>query len=177
MGTRRSGRSLPAGPAMTPHASSGWSARACATILARSPAEMISMPASVTWRLDILPALHGPGSPARLTPRKAVQHGVAGDAAGPGHGGRQGPLRRAVTGAIGHDMDDPAGEGQDEQAHQHGGGARLARSLPLAGQVQPRQHGQAPRAGTPRQPDQDPGGDEAAAVAELAHAQGAAVML
>src|ERR1019366_3138619 len=141
MGTRRSGRSLPAGPAMTPHASSGWSARACATILARSPAEMISMPASVTWRLDILPALRGPGSPARLTPREAVQHGVAGDAAGPGHGDRQGPQRRAVTGAIGHDMDDPAGEGQGEQAHQHGGG------------------------------------DEAAAVAELAHAQGAAVML
>src|SRR3954453_4744242 len=28
----RSGRSVPAGPATTPHASSGWSRRACATI-------------------------------------------------------------------------------------------------------------------------------------------------
>src|SRR6201996_8359683 len=39
----RSGRSLPAGPAMTPHASSGWSARACATILSWSSRRMDNM--------------------------------------------------------------------------------------------------------------------------------------
>ena len=32
IGTNRSGRSLPTGPATTPHASSGWSRRAWATI-------------------------------------------------------------------------------------------------------------------------------------------------
>src|SRR6266446_2902654 len=39
----RSGRSLPAGPAITPHASSGWSARAWATILSYSPRPIVSM--------------------------------------------------------------------------------------------------------------------------------------
>src|ERR1700733_2489866 len=48
----RSGRSLPAGPAITPQASSGWSARACATICARSPAEMVSMQRRLTERFD-----------------------------------------------------------------------------------------------------------------------------
>src|SRR6478752_6385238 len=38
----RSGRSLPAGPAITPQASSGWSARAWATILSYSEREMVS---------------------------------------------------------------------------------------------------------------------------------------
>src|ERR1022692_1415103 len=44
----RSGRSCPAGPAITPHASSGWSARACAMILACSAPLIVSMDASVT---------------------------------------------------------------------------------------------------------------------------------
>src|SRR6266566_6062921 len=39
----RSGRSLPAGPAITPQASSGWSARTWATILSYSEREMVSM--------------------------------------------------------------------------------------------------------------------------------------
>src|SRR5580658_767523 len=39
----RSGRSVPAGPAITPHASSGWSARACDTILSRSAGWSVSM--------------------------------------------------------------------------------------------------------------------------------------
>src|SRR2546423_12831071 len=42
MAMNRSGRSLPAGPAMTPQASSGWSARAWATILSYSEREMVS---------------------------------------------------------------------------------------------------------------------------------------
>src|SRR5450432_3566814 len=43
----RSGRSLPAGPAITPQASSGWSARACARISAWSTRLIVSMDASV----------------------------------------------------------------------------------------------------------------------------------
>src|SRR3984893_9757953 len=43
MGMNRSGRSLPAGPAITAHASSGWSARAWATIFARSAGSSVSM--------------------------------------------------------------------------------------------------------------------------------------
>jgi len=82
-----------------------------------------------------------------------------------------------VIGGIGHDMDDPAGEGQGEQADQRGGHLYLAGSLPLAGQVQPRQHRQAHLPAAERQPGQDPGGDEAVAVAELAHGRGAAVVL
>src|SRR5580693_10732075 len=39
----RSGRSLPAGPASTPHASSGWSRRAWATIWSCSARGMLSM--------------------------------------------------------------------------------------------------------------------------------------
>src|SRR5690349_22989664 len=42
MAMNRSGRSLPAGPAITPQASSGWSARAWATILSYSEREMVS---------------------------------------------------------------------------------------------------------------------------------------
>src|SRR4249919_2497444 len=42
MAIKRSGRSLPAGPAITPQASSGWSARAWATILSYSEREMVS---------------------------------------------------------------------------------------------------------------------------------------
>src|SRR5580693_5004571 len=38
----RSGRSRPAGPASTPQASSGWSARAWATILSYSAREIVS---------------------------------------------------------------------------------------------------------------------------------------
>src|SRR5207344_3450377 len=38
----RSGRSLPAGPAITPQASSGWSARAWATILSHRARGMVS---------------------------------------------------------------------------------------------------------------------------------------
>src|SRR5690348_14536917 len=48
MGMNRSGRSLPAGPAMTPQASSGWSARACAMIFSCSSGAIVSMDASVT---------------------------------------------------------------------------------------------------------------------------------
>src|SRR5580700_5857749 len=44
---KRSGRSWPAGPAITPQASSGWSARACATILSRSAGWSVSMDPSV----------------------------------------------------------------------------------------------------------------------------------
>src|ERR1700733_12757840 len=40
---KRSGRSWPAGPAITPQASSGWSARACAMILSRSAEWSVSM--------------------------------------------------------------------------------------------------------------------------------------
>src|SRR6266567_4272642 len=43
MAMNRSGRSLPAGPAITPQASSGWSARTWATILSYSEREMVSM--------------------------------------------------------------------------------------------------------------------------------------
>src|SRR5580693_7802990 len=43
----RSARSVPAGPAITPHASSGWSARACDTILSRSAGCSVSMSSSV----------------------------------------------------------------------------------------------------------------------------------
>src|SRR6266545_2620577 len=42
MAMNRSGRSLPAGPAITPQASSGWSARAWATILSYRAREMVS---------------------------------------------------------------------------------------------------------------------------------------
>src|ERR1700760_306644 len=48
----RSGRSLPAGPAMTPHASSGWSARACATILSWSSRRIDSMYSSLAEGLN-----------------------------------------------------------------------------------------------------------------------------
>src|SRR6201996_7341360 len=44
---KRSGRSLPAGPAMTPQASSGWSARAGATILSWSSRLRESMRSSL----------------------------------------------------------------------------------------------------------------------------------
>src|SRR5258708_26793036 len=50
MGMNRSGRSLPAGPAITPHASSGWSARAWATIFARSAGSSVSMDLRVAGR-------------------------------------------------------------------------------------------------------------------------------
>src|SRR5689334_588704 len=43
MAMNRSGRSLPAGPAMTPQASSGWSARAWATILSYRARGIVSM--------------------------------------------------------------------------------------------------------------------------------------
>src|SRR5690348_1939397 len=55
---KRCGRSVPAGPAMTPQASSGWSALACATIRARSDALIVSMTGSV--------ARAPPGSGQRL---------------------------------------------------------------------------------------------------------------
>src|SRR5215813_2887995 len=42
IGTRRSGRSEPAGPATTPHASSGWSRRACAMIPSTMLRSMVS---------------------------------------------------------------------------------------------------------------------------------------
>src|SRR5215218_10050868 len=42
MGMNRSGRSLPSGPATTPHASSGWSRRACATISSTRSARITS---------------------------------------------------------------------------------------------------------------------------------------
>src|ERR1700744_1846095 len=42
MGTNRTGRSLPSGPATTPQASSGWSRRAWATIASRISAWMRS---------------------------------------------------------------------------------------------------------------------------------------
>src|SRR4051795_5864143 len=38
----RVGRSLPPGPATTPHASSGWSRRACATIASRIALSMVN---------------------------------------------------------------------------------------------------------------------------------------
>src|SRR4029079_10300071 len=43
MAMNRSGRSLPAGPAMTPQASSGWSVRAWATILSYRARGIVSM--------------------------------------------------------------------------------------------------------------------------------------
>src|SRR6266542_3118212 len=43
MAIKRSGRSLPAGPAITPQASSGWSARAWATILSYSARGIVRM--------------------------------------------------------------------------------------------------------------------------------------
>src|SRR5580704_12173139 len=43
MAMNRSGRSLPAGPASTPQASSGWSARAWATILSYRARGIVSM--------------------------------------------------------------------------------------------------------------------------------------
>src|SRR3954471_16074626 len=42
MGTNRSGRSPPAGPATIPHASSGWSRLACATIASRTSLATVS---------------------------------------------------------------------------------------------------------------------------------------
>src|ERR1700680_2604196 len=50
MGMNRSGRSLPAGPAIPPHASSGWSARAWATIFACSAGSSVSMDLRVAGR-------------------------------------------------------------------------------------------------------------------------------
>src|SRR5215471_6227651 len=47
MAMNRSGRSLPAGPASTPQASSGWSARAWATILSYSERGMVSTKTSL----------------------------------------------------------------------------------------------------------------------------------
>src|SRR3984957_7344137 len=52
MAINRSGRSLPAGPAMTPQASSGWSARACASICARRAALIVSMLRRLAERFD-----------------------------------------------------------------------------------------------------------------------------
>src|SRR5690242_9785486 len=51
MAMNRSGRSLPAGPAMTPQASSGWSARAWATILSYSERGIVSMFSELTGLL------------------------------------------------------------------------------------------------------------------------------
>jgi hypothetical protein len=42
IGMCRVGVSEPSGPATIPHASSGWSRRACATIASRIPASMLS---------------------------------------------------------------------------------------------------------------------------------------
>src|ERR1700760_662686 len=55
MAMNRSGRSLPAGPAMTPQASSGWSARAWATILSWSSRRIDSM------RMSLMGAAPGGG--------------------------------------------------------------------------------------------------------------------
>src|SRR5579875_435843 len=49
---KRSGWSLPAGPAMTPQAASGWSARACATILSWSALLRESMRSSLAEGLN-----------------------------------------------------------------------------------------------------------------------------
>src|SRR5262252_3606696 len=43
----RSGRPVPVGPAITPQASSGWSARACAMTWSSRPREIVSMPVMV----------------------------------------------------------------------------------------------------------------------------------
>src|SRR6266581_8187481 len=51
MAMKRSGRSLPAGPASTPQASSGWSARAWATILSYRTRGIVSMIHELTGRL------------------------------------------------------------------------------------------------------------------------------
>src|ERR1700751_6478516 len=64
MGMKRAGRSLPAGPAITPHASSGWSLRAWSMIFASRSREIVSMIGEITrWALLIERAdqrlLHG----------------------------------------------------------------------------------------------------------------------
>src|SRR3954470_8562333 len=64
----RSGRSEPSGPAMTPHASSGWSRRAWATISATRSARITNTPTAYVAR-----ALH-PTPAGRLTPRGGSAH-------------------------------------------------------------------------------------------------------
>ena len=131
----------------------------------------------VTGGAEPVPFGAGPAAAAGARRRQVIQHRVAGDPAGPGHVAGQGAQRRAVVGGVGHDVHRPVREGQCELADQGGGGLHLAVSVPLAGQVQPGQHRQAHRPGAERQPDHDPGGDKAVAVAELAQARGAAVVL
>src|SRR4051794_24601702 len=87
MGMNRSGRSLPAGPATTPHASSGWSRRACATIASTISRVMVSTPHSLSWRPGLLPTWrrthrHGGVMTADLVLHGGVVHAVAGPWAG-----------------------------------------------------------------------------------------------
>src|SRR5580704_6622685 len=64
MGMNLAGRSLPTGPAITPHASSGWSLRAWSMIFAWRSREIVSMIGEITrWALPVQRAdqrlLHG----------------------------------------------------------------------------------------------------------------------
>src|SRR5262245_56252276 len=79
----RSGRSEPAGPATTPHASSGWSAAACATIAAYTDRSIFSTEPTVASgtgsgrpRMGRLASLGERADQRVLHPGQPLVHGV-----------------------------------------------------------------------------------------------------
>ena len=106
-----------------------------------------------------------------------MQHRVAGQPARPRHVLWQVPQRFAVVGRVSDDVHHPVRERCGEQFDQRGGGFHFGGAGALAGQVQPGEYRQAHVAGAERQLHDDPGGDEAVAVADLARRRAASVML
>ena len=119
----------------------------------------------------------GPAPLAGARRRQLMQHRVAGQPARPRHVLWQVPQRFAVVGRVSDDVHHPVRERCGEQFDQRGGGFHFGGAGALAGQVQPGEYRQAHVAGAERQLHDDPGGDEAVAVADLARRRAASVML
>src|ERR1051326_3581584 len=107
----RSGWSAPAGPAITPHASPGWSRRACAMIASTNSRAMVSTVHSLSCGGALPGHPRRPPMTADLILHGGVVHAVAGPFSQPGAA----PTAVAVRGGR------IIAVGRDDEIHTHAG--------------------------------------------------------